>query len=145
MRSGRRSENPRLRQRRHRTGTSAPHRTMVPQARPASRSTRCRRMVQAARADGLPRTSSTCGGERLATIVFWPHPLVHRLNRALSRTREEVCDNYALRAGDRHQYARALLSVSEGIKDRNPVPWAVGLMEPKWRLEDRIEGLLDGA
>jgi beta-lactamase regulating signal transducer with metallopeptidase domain/Leucine-rich repeat (LRR) protein len=83
--------------------------------------------------------------QRLAAAVFWPHPLVHSLNRRLSQTREEVCDNYALQFGDRHQYARALLSVAEQAGRKPTAAWTVGLLDPKWKLEERIAGLLDEA
>ena len=39
--------------------------------------------------------------QRLAGMLFWPHPLMHMLNRELARAREEVCDNYVLRHGQR--------------------------------------------
>ncbi len=35
--------------------------------------------------------------QRLVAVVYWPHPLVHFLNRQLARCREEVCDNWVLR------------------------------------------------
>lgn len=46
--------------------------------------------------------------QRLAELLFWPHPLVHWLNRSLSRTREETCDNYVLRRADAADYAHAV-------------------------------------
>ena len=33
----------------------------------------------------------------LARALFWPHPLVHWLNRRLVQSREDVCDNFVLR------------------------------------------------
>ncbi len=38
--------------------------------------------------------------QRLAEMVYWPHPLVHLLNRRLARAREEICDNHVLKHGD---------------------------------------------
>jgi beta-lactamase regulating signal transducer with metallopeptidase domain len=79
--------------------------------------------------------------QRLAEAIFWPHPLVHYLNRRLARAREEVCDDYVLQAGDARAYARTLLTLAEGGVCR-PVG-AAGLFDPNWKLEDRVAGLLD--
>ncbi len=81
--------------------------------------------------------------QRLAALLFWPHPLVHLLNRELSRAREEVCDNYVIRRGDAPRYARTLLELSELLVGVSPKPAALGLFHCRWRLEDRIAGLLD--
>ncbi len=78
--------------------------------------------------------------QRVAGVVFWPHPLLHRLNRALSRAREEICDNYVLRAASRTAYARTLLRLTE---QSHMGPAMVGLAHPQWRLEDRVQGILD--
>ena len=43
--------------------------------------------------------------QRIAAIAFWPNPLVHLLNRALARAREEVCDNFVIRGNDPSGYA----------------------------------------
>lgn len=80
----------------------------------------------------------------VAGVILWPHPLVHYLNRQLARSREEICDNYVLRRASRTAYARTLLELSERL---TPVPArisAFGILQPKWRLEDRVRGLLDG-
>ena len=76
-------------------------------------------------------------------IIWWPHPLVARLNQQFSQAREEICDNYVLRYAEKHAYARTLVELASPA----PVPqWlscTVGLMVPRWPLEARIRGLLD--
>ncbi len=79
--------------------------------------------------------------QRLASAAFWPHPLVHRLNRRLTRAREESCDDRAIRAGDPVGYARTLLRLAEAGGGR--VGLAPGLFDSRWRLEDRVSRILE--
>ncbi|MBI3866650.1 MAG: PD40 domain-containing protein [Planctomycetia bacterium] len=81
--------------------------------------------------------------QRLVQLVFWPHPLVHFMNRRLSRAREEVCDNYVLRRGDAPGYAQTLLELASHYEDR-PIPAAtLAIFSRRWNLEDRVAGILD--
>lgn len=81
--------------------------------------------------------------QRLAAALFWPHPLIHLLNRELTRAREEVCDNYVLRLGGRARYARTLLDLAETIRAVPRALVATGLLPARWSLADRVTGLLD--
>lgn len=81
--------------------------------------------------------------QRVAGAVFWPHPLVHLLNRELAQAREEICDNYVLRRGNAPGYARTLLELSQRLVGAFPKPAALGLFPCRWRLEDRIAGILE--
>jgi len=83
--------------------------------------------------------------QRLLAAAWWPHPLVHLLNRSLDRAREERCDNHVVLAGhDRADYARTLLRVAEWMSRRSArhVPGALALTRRK-NLERRIAGLVD--
>ncbi|HWB07816.1 MAG TPA: M56 family metallopeptidase [Pirellulales bacterium] len=81
--------------------------------------------------------------QRVAGTFFWFHPLVHLMNRELSRAREEVCDNYVLRRSDAPRYARTLLELSQLLVDTSPKRTALGLFHYRWTLEDRVADLLD--
>ncbi|MEX0717034.1 MAG: M56 family metallopeptidase [Planctomycetaceae bacterium] len=81
--------------------------------------------------------------QRAVAVVWWPHPLFHWLNRQLSRSREEVCDNFAVRSSERHHYSRTLVRMSERATGRGPAVPALGLLCPRWSLRERIAGLLD--
>jgi beta-lactamase regulating signal transducer with metallopeptidase domain len=81
--------------------------------------------------------------QRIAGIGFWPYPPVRLMNRELTRAREEVCDNYVLRFSDGAQYARTLFDLAQTVAPLAPRLAQLGLLQPCWRLEDRVAGLLD--
>jgi hypothetical protein len=86
--------------------------------------------------------------EQLVAAAWWPHPMIHWLNRSLDRAREERCDNQVVQAGhDRLDYARTLLKVAGWMSGRvderriTRVPGALALT--RRNLERRIAGLVD--
>ncbi|MEX0715530.1 MAG: M56 family metallopeptidase [Planctomycetaceae bacterium] len=81
--------------------------------------------------------------QRIVEALFWPHPLVHALNRRLSRAREEVCDNHVLRHCDPRTYSVILLRLVERLPRRCAPASALSFFDHRWKLEDRVAGLLD--
>ena len=77
-----------------------------------------------------------------AGAIYWFHPLALWLNRSLAQAREEVCDNYVLATTSGPSYSRTLLILGELVVSR-PLPGAVGLFTSRWKLEQRVAGLLD--
>lgn len=80
--------------------------------------------------------------QRVVELVFWFHPLVHWVNRELSRAREEVCDNFVLKHGDRVAYGRLLLCWSEEF-NLHVRAGMIGMFRGPGSLERRIAGLLN--
>ena len=81
--------------------------------------------------------------QRLTSAFFWPHPLVHYASGELTRAREELCDNHVLRHGDRRDYARTLLDLTERYLPLGAARPGLGLLGTRWTLADRVAGLLD--
>ena len=81
--------------------------------------------------------------QRLAEILFWPHPLIHGMNRELFRAREEICDNHVLLRRVAPDYAETLLFVAQSSVYAQPLPTVAGLLNPNWPLSQRVKGLLD--
>ena len=51
--------------------------------------------------------------QRIAELIYWPHPLVHFLNHRLSRAREDACDDVVISHGDAINYSQTLLALAE--------------------------------
>ncbi len=81
--------------------------------------------------------------QRFAEILYWPHPLIHVLNRQLAEAREEVCDNYVLLSSEPSEYGRTLLKLAETLQSPPRITTAVGLLSRRENLQQRIERILD--
>ena len=82
--------------------------------------------------------------QRLALAMFWWNPLVRMLSGRLSEAREEVCDNYVVRAqGDGVRFARFLVDVAARTPACRRLTAAIGLVQhPRRGLEARVRKLL---
>ena len=82
--------------------------------------------------------------QRVAGVLFWPHPFVHFANDQLARARGKsatiMCSGAATHAATR----RRLLALTDlcrpGVATR---PGGLGLLAGRWTLTDRVAGLLD--
>ncbi|WP_286765507.1 MULTISPECIES: M56 family metallopeptidase [Rhodopirellula] len=81
--------------------------------------------------------------QHLASAIHWWNPLVHRLNRCLAEAREEICDNYVLENCDAPSYCRTLLQITQRQRQTMVPLGAVGLFTSRWKLEQRIQSLLN--
>lgn len=90
--------------------------------------------------------------QKMILTLFWFHPLAHLLDRAIDRAREEICDNHVLQSSKPCGYGETLLAVQSLNKsERRTAPMALdqsialGISSPHWKLEQRIEELLDSS
>jgi beta-lactamase regulating signal transducer with metallopeptidase domain len=81
--------------------------------------------------------------QRICGALFWWHPLVHLVNRQLTRAREEVCDNFVLAHVAPETYGATLLRLATLSPVMARVSLAIGMFDGRGKLEDRIRGLLD--
>jgi beta-lactamase regulating signal transducer with metallopeptidase domain len=79
----------------------------------------------------------------LIAALWWWHPLVHVLNRQLSSTREQLCDNAVISSADPVQYGQTLLEIERPTPAHPSPALAVTLFPEHERLEYRIKSLLN--
>jgi beta-lactamase regulating signal transducer with metallopeptidase domain/Leucine-rich repeat (LRR) protein len=80
---------------------------------------------------------------RFASIIYWPHPSIHILNRNLSDAREDVCDNRVLATEAPTEYSKTLLTAAPRSTVRRTSLVAVGLFSHEQSLAERATNLLD--
>lgn len=81
--------------------------------------------------------------QHLELIMFWPHPLLHYLNRELERAREELCDNYVLAASRPAAYAETLLRLAQACLPAPRGGVSMAMFRHGTDLEHRIQRLVD--
>jgi beta-lactamase regulating signal transducer with metallopeptidase domain/protocatechuate 3,4-dioxygenase beta subunit len=80
--------------------------------------------------------------QRVAAVLFWPHPLIHLLNRRLDHAREQVCDNHVLAYTDAPTYAEALLEIARACYPTPRLEGYLTMIPRHYALEHRVADLL---
>ncbi len=90
--------------------------------------------------------------QKMILALFWFHPLAYLLDRGIDRAREEVCDNHVLQSSKPCGYGETLLAVQSLNRAASPIgaqnnghPMTLGISSLHWKLEKRIEELLDSS
>jgi hypothetical protein len=84
-------------------------------------------------------------GQRIATVLFWWHPLVHRTCDEISALREEICDDHVvLVLGEGRRLAQVLVDLAARVAAGPLLPSTIGVMEPRLAgLTGRVTRLLN--
>ncbi len=84
-------------------------------------------------------------GQRIAAVLFWWNPLVHRVCNQISDLREEICDNHVvLVQGEGRRLAQVLVELAARVATAPLLPSTIGVMEPRLAgLTGRVTRLLD--
>ena len=81
--------------------------------------------------------------QHVVAAMYWFHPLVFGLNRMLAPVTRGNLRQLCLGHGDGlHRTVAHSLTLAELVTPQ-PMPGAVGLFTSRWKLEDRVAGLLD--
>jgi len=88
--------------------------------------------------------------QKLILSIFWFHPLVHQMDKMISRAREEICDNHVLSQEKAVEYGEVLFRLNESRPShsqdrRNTMQSGIilGVLGNNWSLEQRIGDLLN--
>jgi|GEM_PF-5544908 len=81
--------------------------------------------------------------QRLCGALYWWHPLVFLVLRELTRSREEICDNFVLGSTEPEVYGATLLRLAALSPAMARFSLATGIFDGKGTLEIRIRALLD--
>ncbi len=80
---------------------------------------------------------------RIATSLFWFHPLVWKLARVARRECERSCDDLVLAAGERAtDYAEHLLAIVRSMTRRDPFAGVAPALAQRSNLEGRLASIL---
>jgi beta-lactamase regulating signal transducer with metallopeptidase domain len=82
--------------------------------------------------------------QEFVAAIYWPIVTVHLLNRALTRAREELCDNAVLSGRDAVSYGQTLLAMAERVpRNRRFSVQLAPSVTGRGELERRVAALLD--
>ena len=83
--------------------------------------------------------------QQAAGIVFWWNPLLHWLNDQICDLREDICDNYVVRAWDDGAgFAKFLVEAAARAAPERRLPSTIGILKPKLdSLAGRVTRLVD--
>ncbi|MCO6043942.1 hypothetical protein NG895_08485 [Aeoliella sp. ICT_H6.2] len=80
---------------------------------------------------------------RLACALYWFHPLAWWCLRQMHREREQACDDWVVRSGERAtEYADQLIALAKRNLTERPLPAAVGIVR-RGNLEKRVHAMLN--
>src|SRR4029078_6519352 len=79
--------------------------------------------------------------QRIGGAMFWWPPLVHLVNRNLTRAREEVCDNFVLTHTAPETYGATLLRLATLSPAMARLPLAIGMFDSRGELGEGIWGV----
>jgi beta-lactamase regulating signal transducer with metallopeptidase domain/5-hydroxyisourate hydrolase-like protein (transthyretin family) len=83
--------------------------------------------------------------QRIAVILYWPHPMIHWVNRRLNQAIEDLCDNHVLTKTNSIEYAETLLFLTQFCQSNPRLKGSLAMLAHPNSLEERISHLLEEA